>query len=130
MLKTVEPSKEETVTVKKLAPYLGIAIEGGKDTKQPLPRVINIQVSEFFDEKERVCEQIFDCFCCVLAQRDGCAHLAGRLRVGHVIKSVNGTSLQGLSHSEAVQLITRLFSDTNVSDLKFVVQEVNRLPST
>jgi hypothetical protein len=32
------------VTVKKSKPILGIAIEGGANTKHPLPRIINIHV--------------------------------------------------------------------------------------
>lgn len=33
------------ITVKKTKPILGIAIEGGANTKHPLPRIININVS-------------------------------------------------------------------------------------
>jgi hypothetical protein len=33
------------ITVKKSKPMLGIAIEGGANTKHPLPRIINIHVS-------------------------------------------------------------------------------------
>lgn len=32
------------ITVKKTKPLLGIAIEGGANTKHPLPRIINIHV--------------------------------------------------------------------------------------
>jgi hypothetical protein len=32
------------ITVKKSKPMLGIAIEGGANTKHPLPRIINIHV--------------------------------------------------------------------------------------
>lgn len=32
------------ITVKKSKPILGIAIEGGANTKHPLPRIINIHV--------------------------------------------------------------------------------------
>lgn len=32
------------ITVKKTKPILGIAIEGGANTKHPLPRIININV--------------------------------------------------------------------------------------
>lgn len=35
------------ITVKKTKPILGIAIEGGANTKHPLPRIINIHVSSF-----------------------------------------------------------------------------------
>lgn len=34
------------VTVRKTKPILGIAIEGGANTKHPLPRIININVSQ------------------------------------------------------------------------------------
>lgn len=33
------------ISVKKTKPILGIAIEGGANTKHPLPRIININVS-------------------------------------------------------------------------------------
>lgn len=36
------------ITVKKTKPILGIAIEGGANTKHPLPRIINIHVSCIF----------------------------------------------------------------------------------
>lgn len=36
------------ITVKKTKPILGIAIEGGANTKHPLPRIINIHVSIIF----------------------------------------------------------------------------------
>lgn len=35
------------ITVKKTKSILGIAIEGGANTKHPLPRIINIHVSNF-----------------------------------------------------------------------------------
>lgn len=34
------------ITVKKTKPILGIAIEGGANTKHPLPRIINIHVRQ------------------------------------------------------------------------------------
>lgn len=34
-----------SITVRKTKPILGIAIEGGANTKHPLPRIINIHVS-------------------------------------------------------------------------------------
>lgn len=43
------------VTVRKTKPILGIAIEGGANTKHPLPRIININVSSaalFCGEKD------------------------------------------------------------------------------
>lgn len=36
------------ITIQKTKPILGIAIEGGANTKHPLPRIINIHVSFFF----------------------------------------------------------------------------------
>lgn len=36
------------ITVKKTKPILGIAIEGGANTKHPLPRIINIHVNNFY----------------------------------------------------------------------------------
>lgn len=35
------------ITVKKTKPLLGIAIEGGANTRHPLPRIINIHVSSY-----------------------------------------------------------------------------------
>lgn len=39
------------ITVKKTKPILGIAIEGGANTKHPLPRIINIHVKYLFPFK-------------------------------------------------------------------------------
>lgn len=36
------------IIVKKIKPLLGIAIEGGINTKHLLPRIINIHVSNWF----------------------------------------------------------------------------------
>lgn len=58
------------MVVKKTRTNLGIAIEGGSDTKHPLPRVINIASS-------------------------GAAFEAGGLRVGQLIIGVNGKRLEG-----------------------------------
>lgn len=41
----VDPEGNLRVTVRKTKPILGIAIEGGANTKHPLPRIININVS-------------------------------------------------------------------------------------
>lgn len=38
------------ITVKKTKSTLGIAIEGGANTKHPLPRIINIHVSVFLSK--------------------------------------------------------------------------------
>jgi hypothetical protein len=37
------------ITVKKTKPILGIAIEGGANTKHPLPRIINIHVRNIIE---------------------------------------------------------------------------------
>lgn len=57
------PKNEEVIRVNKLKPTLGLAIEGGAGTKQPIPRIINIQET-------------------------GCAHNSG-LQIGHVILRIN-----------------------------------------
>ena len=57
------PKHEEVIRVNKLRPTLGLAIEGGAGTKQPIPRIINIQET-------------------------GCAHNSG-LQIGHVILRIN-----------------------------------------
>ena len=51
------------IRVNKLKSTLGLAIEGGAGTKQPLPRIINIQET-------------------------GCAHNSD-LKLGHIILRVN-----------------------------------------
>lgn len=61
------------VTVKKSKPILGIAIEGGANTKHPLPRIINIH-------------------------ENGAAHEAGGLEVGQLILEVDGHKVEGMHH--------------------------------
>lgn len=46
------------ITVKKTKPILGIAIEGGANTKHPLPRIINIHVSTFFSHFGPACSGV------------------------------------------------------------------------
>ena len=60
----------QTVHVPKCSSTLGIAIEGGANTKQPLPRIISIQPN-------------------------GAAFQAGGLRIGQLIREVDGISLEG-----------------------------------
>ncbi|XP_014664434.1 PREDICTED: uncharacterized protein LOC106806827 [Priapulus caudatus] len=76
--------KFECIVVPKVRPTLGIAIEGGANTRQTLPRIINIQ-------------------------KDGSAYESGRLKVGHVILAVDGRPLEGLPHIEAAQTIADSF---------------------
>lgn len=61
------------VTVKKSKPILGIAIEGGANTKHPLPRIINIH-------------------------ENGAAFEAGGLEVGQLILEVDGHKVEGMHH--------------------------------
>jgi len=58
------------VRVRKILPALGVAIEGGADTKQRLPRVIAVQPY-------------------------GAAFQAGGVRVGHLVEEVDGVRLEG-----------------------------------
>lgn len=44
---TTDEAGNLRITVRKTQPILGIAIEGGANTKHPLPRIININVSLF-----------------------------------------------------------------------------------
>ena len=60
----------QTIHVPKCSSTLGIAIEGGANTKQPLPRIISIQPN-------------------------GAAFQAGGLRIGQLIREVDGISLEG-----------------------------------
>ncbi|XP_069160969.1 whirlin isoform X2 [Procambarus clarkii] len=86
------------VVVKKTRPNLGIAIEGGADTKQKLPRVINIAAN-------------------------GAAFEAGGLRVGQVILAVDGQKLDGQSHEEAARLIAGCWVSRSRPEVEFMVVE-------
>ncbi|XP_045109320.1 LOW QUALITY PROTEIN: whirlin-like [Portunus trituberculatus] len=86
------------VVVKKTRPNLGIAIEGGADTKQKLPRVINIAAN-------------------------GAAFEAGGLRVGQLILAVDGQKLDGHSHEEAARLIAGCWVSRSRPEVEFMVVE-------
>uniref|UniRef100_UPI00398F1178 whirlin n=1 Tax=Pristiophorus japonicus TaxID=55135 RepID=UPI00398F1178 len=88
------------VRVPKSAPTLGIAIEGGANTRQPLPRIVTIQ-------------------------RGGSAHNCGRLKVGHVILEVNGIPLRGQEHKEAARRIAEAFKTKERDYIDFLVTEFN-----
>uniref|UniRef100_A0AAV2MPI8 PDZ domain-containing protein n=1 Tax=Knipowitschia caucasica TaxID=637954 RepID=A0AAV2MPI8_KNICA len=77
---------------------LGIAIEGGANTRQPLPRIVTIQ-------------------------KGGSAHACGRLRVGHVLLEVNGVALRGREHKEAARIIAEAFSAKDRDHVDFLVLE-------
>ncbi|XP_006865751.1 PREDICTED: whirlin isoform X1 [Chrysochloris asiatica] len=88
------------VRVKKSAATLGIAIEGGANTRQPLPRIVTIQ-------------------------RGGSAHNCGQLKVGHVILEVNGLTLRGKEHREAARVIAEAFKTKESDYVDFLVTEFN-----
>ncbi|XP_066223430.1 whirlin isoform X2 [Saccopteryx leptura] len=88
------------VRVKKSAATLGIAIEGGANTRQPLPRIVTIQ-------------------------RGGSAHNCGQLKVGHVILEVNGLTLRGKEHREAARIIAEAFKTKDSDYIDFLVTEFN-----
>ncbi|XP_053329812.1 whirlin [Spea bombifrons] len=88
------------IRVMKTAPTLGIAIEGGAKTRQPLPRIVTIQ-------------------------RGGSAHNCSKLKVGQVILEVNGISLQGKEHREAARIIAEAFKTKEKDHMDFLVTEFN-----
>ncbi|KAM4877968.1 whirlin isoform 2-T2 [Thomomys bottae] len=88
------------VRVRKSAATLGIAIEGGANTRQPLPRIVTIQ-------------------------RGGSAHNCGQLKVGHVILEVNGLTLRGKEHREAARIIAEAFKTKDQDYIDFLVTEFN-----
>ncbi|XP_058550381.1 whirlin isoform X4 [Neofelis nebulosa] len=88
------------IRVKKSAATLGIAIEGGANTRQPLPRIVTIQ-------------------------RGGSAHNCGQLKVGHVILEVNGLTLRGKEHREAARIIAEAFKTKERDYIDFLVTEFN-----
>ncbi|XP_038189027.1 whirlin isoform X2 [Arvicola amphibius] len=88
------------VRVRKSAATLGIAIEGGANTRQPLPRIVTIQ-------------------------RGGSAHNCGQLKVGHVILEVNGLALRGKEHREAARIIAEAFKTKERDYIDFLVTEFN-----
>ncbi|XP_069561696.1 whirlin isoform X2 [Brachyistius frenatus] len=88
------------VRVAKSASTLGIAIEGGANTRQPLPRIVTIQ-------------------------RGGSAHNCGQLKVGQVILEVNGASMRGREHRDAARLIAEAFKTKERDYVDFLVTEFN-----
>ncbi|XP_076016130.1 LOW QUALITY PROTEIN: whirlin [Genypterus blacodes] len=88
------------VRVAKSASTLGIAIEGGANTRQPLPRIVTIQ-------------------------RGGSAHNCGQLKVGQVILEVNGVSMRGREHRDAARIIAEAFKTKDRDHVDFLVTEFN-----
>ncbi|XP_041094530.1 whirlin-like isoform X5 [Polyodon spathula] len=95
----LEPTSS-LVRVMKSATTLGIAIEGGANTRQPLPRIVTIQ-------------------------RGGSAHNCGKLKVGHVILEVNGATLRGKEHKDAARMIAEAFKTKEKDYIDFLVTEFN-----
>uniref|UniRef100_A0A8D2LNL4 Whirlin n=1 Tax=Varanus komodoensis TaxID=61221 RepID=A0A8D2LNL4_VARKO len=95
----LEPTSH-LIRVAKSAPTLGIAIEGGANTRQPLPRIVTIQ-------------------------RGGSAHNCRKLKVGHVILEVNGAALRGKEHREAARIIAEAFKTKDKDYVDFLVTEFN-----
>ncbi|XP_070615701.1 LOW QUALITY PROTEIN: whirlin [Erythrolamprus reginae] len=95
----LEPTSH-LIRVSKSAPTLGIAIEGGANTRQPLPRIVTIQ-------------------------KGGSAHNCGQLRVGQVILEVNGTTLRGKEHREAARIIAEAFKTKGKDYIDFLITEFN-----
>ncbi|XP_015266087.1 PREDICTED: whirlin-like, partial [Gekko japonicus] len=95
----LEPTSH-LIRVTKTAPTLGIAIEGGANTRQPLPRIVTIQ-------------------------RGGSAHNCGKLKVGHVILEVNSMTLRGKEHREAARIIAEAFKSKEKDYVDFLVTEFN-----
>uniref|UniRef100_A0A6P7FA05 Whirlin isoform X1 n=1 Tax=Diabrotica virgifera virgifera TaxID=50390 RepID=A0A6P7FA05_DIAVI len=89
------------ITVKKTKPILGIAIEGGANTKHPLPRIININES-------------------------GAAFYAGGLEVGQLILQVDGTRVDGLQHQDVARLIAECFARRDREEIEFLVVEAKK----
>ncbi|XP_051835441.1 whirlin isoform X10 [Antechinus flavipes] len=95
----LEPTSS-LIRVMKSAATLGIAIEGGANTRQPLPRIVTIQ-------------------------RGGSAHNCGKLKVGHVILEVNGVAMRGKEHREAARIIAEAFKMKDRDYVDFLVTEFN-----
>ncbi|XP_023318542.1 whirlin isoform X2 [Trichogramma pretiosum] len=89
------------IIVRKSKPTLGIAIEGGANTKHPLPRIINIH-------------------------DNGAAYDAGGLEVGQLILEVDGHKVEGLHHQEVARLIAESFARRDRGEIEFLVVEAKK----
>ncbi|TRY94032.1 hypothetical protein DNTS_011948 [Danionella cerebrum] len=88
------------IRVPKCASTLGIAVEGGANTRQTLPRITTIQ-------------------------KGSSAHICGRLRVGQVILEVNGVSLKGMEHRDATRVIAEAYKTKDKDFVDFLIAEFN-----
>ncbi|XP_014253334.1 whirlin isoform X8 [Cimex lectularius] len=89
------------IIVKKTKPLLGIAIEGGANTRHPLPRIININ-------------------------ENGAAYDAGGLQVGQLILEVDGHKVEGMHHQEVARLIAESFAQRDKPHIEFLVVEAKK----
>ncbi|XP_037047688.1 whirlin isoform X8 [Bradysia coprophila] len=89
------------ITVKKTKSILGIAIEGGANTKHPLPRIINIH-------------------------EHGAAFETGGLEVGQLILEVDGNKVEGMHHQDVARLIAECFANRDKPDITFLVVEAKK----
>lgn len=112
------------ITIAKTKPILGIAIEGGANTKHPLPRIINIHVSgEVLIEfglfiKRRTFNFLF--------QENGSAYETGGLEVGQLILEVDGQKVEGMQHQEIARLIAECYAKPNRHEITFLVTEAKK----
>ncbi|XP_026102644.1 whirlin-like [Carassius auratus] len=88
------------VRVPKCASTLGITVEGGANTRQPLPRIATIQ-------------------------KGGSVHISGQLRVGQVILEVNGVSLKGMEQRDVTRVIAEAFKTKDKDYVDFLIAEFN-----
>ncbi|KAK2156209.1 hypothetical protein LSH36_219g03059 [Paralvinella palmiformis] len=91
----------KSIVVHKTRPTLGLAIEGGANTRQPLPRIINIQP-------------------------DGAAARCNDLSIGDIIVKVNGQSLEGKLHRQCAKIIATAFKDKQTDTLTLGVMKCAR----
>lgn len=82
------------ITVKKTKSILGIAIEGGANTKHPLPRIINIHVSISRTLLRSVNVKLINFW----LQEHGAAFETGGLEVGQLILEVDSNKVEGMHH--------------------------------
>lgn len=90
------------ITIIKVCSKLGIAIDGGANTRQ---KAIIVR----------------------MITPDACAALTSDLKVGHQILTVNGETLKNLSHKDAVTVIKTAFCDAPMeSDVVFEVLQTEQ----
>ncbi|CAB4055663.1 WHRN [Lepeophtheirus salmonis] len=94
----------QIVSIIKCSPSLGIAIEGGVNTLQSLPRIIAIQPN-------------------------GAAYRTGGLRVGQLIQEVNGINLTGLPHETVARIIAECYAKRNESHLSLLLKNMKPTPA-